>query len=214
MTAPQATTEQVLCNRRSEPRVRLQQQFRMSVNGDERVLQATNLSIGGAFFQSDLHFILGTEIKISIEVDGTSVGSRAHIVHRTRHGFGITFVDPSTDFTYALIAAIWEHIAENVEHGATADQIPARVALILNDERTERVLYTAGLNPAGVWVLTNQPETIPDTVELTLSEHGIFDCKARVVWRGQDSVGLEFITPGEEFRIAFQRILDAFLCNG
>ena len=83
--------------------------------------------------------------------------------------------------------------------------------MLLQQGPDHEVLFTTTLGKKGVWVLTEVLWAYTETLWVTLLEHGMFDCEARVLWCDEDAMALEFINPSEEFAQAYQRILDTYL---
>ena len=61
------------------------------------------------------------------------------------------------------------------------------------------------------WALSEYTWPVGTQLWLTLSEHGLFDCQAEVVWSDDKAMRLEFIAPSEDFTKAYQRVLSSFM---
>jgi hypothetical protein len=135
----------------------------------------------------------------------------ARIVHQASNGIGVTFLDPPAEFVDVIYEAVYDHLALNAEQGADYDQLPARIMLNIRDENGYHGVFSCALGHREAWLLDEDPGRFSDSLWITLSEHGVFDCRVRVVWRAEKAFGVEFINPSTEFRNAYLRVRTSFV---
>jgi len=206
------TNQTLMPDRRQFPRVSLCCEFIVRADNVGEFAAATiDLSFGGAFFETEKQLLTGSEVSITLKKDDAATVSKARVVHRYKSGYGVSFIDPSEDFYNNLTDILFDHVVSNVRLGAPEDTIPARIAFFCADTTGDRVLFSTHLSPQEIWLLSDQPAEVDDTFWITLTEHGMFDCEVRVVWCKETTIGVEFISPSDEFRAAYERIFNSFL---
>ena len=103
-------------------------------------------------------------------------------------------------------------VVHDVALGAAKDELPGRVTLLAYQQNGYEILFTSSLSRQGAWVIGQRTWPVGETLRVTLSEHGLFDCSAEVVWSDPQAMRLEFTAPSSEFSRAYQRVLDAPGC--
>lgn len=208
----ESTHSPMINRQRRFPRIGLEYEFSVE---DELLgrftVTSVNLSFGGAFFETTKELVVGHIVQIEMIKNGQVSSTEGRIVHRHKTGYGVAFIDPSADFQNNLCEVIFAHVVKNVRQGAPEDTVPARIALFSDSKAGYQLYFTTHLNPHGVWVLTDQRQMVDDIIWITLPEHGLFDCKAKVVWCTRSAMGLEFVDPSKEFAHAYERLFNSFL---
>lgn len=196
-------------NKRKFPRLNVRRAATVGVDGNEFVLATVNLSFGGAFLETDKQIGTGKIIDFTMEVDSKAFKTRARVVHQMPAGLAIVFMEPPETFVGALCRIIGDRVLADAQQGAAEDELPGRVAMLVYLRDGYRILFTSSLSTRGAWVVGQTTWPAGDTLWITLPEHGLFDCQARVVWSDGKAMRLEFVDPSVEFRKAYRRVLDA-----
>ena len=197
--------------RRKFPRVSMRCEFSVRDASGEFPVSTVDLSFGGAFLETDRPLLIGNVITLTLIKDEIAAETPARIVHRHKTGYGVAFIDPPDDFYDSLTDVLFDHVVSNVRLGAPEDTVPARIALFCDYPDGYRALFSTHINAKEIWVLTEEARAINETFWITIAEHGLFDCQVRVIWCGSNAMGLELVSPSEEFMQAYQRIFDSFL---
>jgi ribose 5-phosphate isomerase B len=101
-------------------------------------------------------------------------------------------------------------IAQVENHNFLPARAPVQIALIWRGVDRDTALLTQHLSATGAF-LACDPNLLPDgPVDLTLSERGLFNVRARVVRRESAGVAVEFTSGPEEFFQALSRILTGY----
>jgi hypothetical protein len=195
---------------RQYPRLATRCDFIVRIQGEEYRSNSANLSFGGAFLETIATPPVGTDIELELHSQEHNGSCMARVVHQSDNGIGITFLDPSEEFADAVYEAIFEHLAQNAEQGADHDQLAARIMLNIRDDKGYHGVFSCALGQREAWLLDEDPGRFADDFWITLSEHGVFDCRVRVVWRAEKALGVEFIDPSPDFSDAYIRVRTSF----
>ncbi|MFO1351950.1 MAG: PilZ domain-containing protein [Gammaproteobacteria bacterium] len=197
-------------NRRKYPRLNLRHEFTLRAHGRQLTLATRNLSFSGAFFESEAKLPVATQVAVELHCLNHNVETSARVVYLDKYGFGVEFENSPPSFVDALHALIGEQAAHQNVLTLSAT-VPARIALLHHGAEGYHILFTSHLNHSGAWVLTETPEAFGDLIRIALSEHGLYECQAKVVWRNDRMLGLKFVDPSEDFSNAYRRIVNAFM---
>ena len=197
--------------RRRHPRLDVQCKMMAYTQGRHFPLTSTDLSFGGAFFDTDEPLSLGMMLEIELHSRHCQARSTARVVHQSDRGIGVTFVDPASGFVDALYEVIFEHIAKNAEQEDDYERIPGRIMVNVRCEEGFYGLFTCALGLEDLWVLIEPSVTFPQTFWITISEYGVFDCQVQILWRTEAAMGLELIDPSTNFINAYGRLRASFL---
>ena len=175
-----------------------------------------NLSFGGAFIELNEGIIAGTEIQMALPHKGHNVATAAQIVHQGNNGIGVGvyFINPDEKFIAVICDLISNYLNPDDSNGLDYDWVPGRIALYTYQQGQFNVLFTTALGPERVCALVQDTEKWPDTITITLSERGLFDCPAKIEWRSPQAVGLKFEPGSETFFEAYTRVRISLLDYG
>jgi hypothetical protein len=199
--------------RRSDPRFVLK--LHLAGRLEQRLLnlETDNVSMGGVFLKTEERWPVGTKLELIFDRDEGVCNSAAVVVHQQAEGMGLAFVDPSPQFRAALRRIVDAAVEQNAPYISRRGQprVAGRIALIEHCDGKSRVMYTENLSEGGAYVIGQTLRELGSSFALTLSEHGLFDCDARIVRRDGKSAGIMFATTTPLFNAALRRILDAFV---
>ena len=93
----------------------------------------------------------------------------------------------------------------------TGNELPGSVAFFLNKHHEYEPIFTLSFGQRMVWIFSDYIQLANEKAFwITLPEHGLFDCKAKVIPTFNTHVsGIEFVKPSAEFEAAYQRILES-----
>ncbi len=199
-------------DRREHPRVVVSLKVTGHVEAHEIAWEMTNLSLGGAFVRTEQHWPLGTVVALIIDWEGQRVATHAKVVHQHGDGLGLMFAEASAEARLALRRIVEAHAALGQPYISrrSIERTQGRIALLVRREESYGVGFTLDLSVKGALLAAPTGLVESDTLLLTLSEHGLFDCQARLARRTEAGAGLEFLSPTPEFVAAVERITDAF----
>lgn len=199
-------------NRRKFPRVSLSCEAFIETHNEHFTLPVTNLSFAGAYFETSNQLPLNFQLTLTWENNGGVHKAVARVVRQDQHGFAVAFTAPSSAFINQTCQIIWQNIKGNgIPQGLlSGKEQPGSIALFLNKHHEYEPVFTLSLDQRMVWILSDSVQFDSEAFWVTLPEHGLFDCKAKVIPTFNTNVtGIEFIKPSEEFETAYRRILES-----
>ena len=194
--------------RRKDTRINMLHAVTVGVFEDVYSGTITDLSFGGAFIELKEWVDVGVDIQVTLQHKGQNVTTEAQVVHQSNNGIGIGvyFIKPDEKFIAAICDLISNYLNPDYSNGLDFDWVPGRIALYTHHQGKFNVMFTTALGPERVWALVQDTEEWTDSITVTLSERGLFDCQAIVEWRTEQAVGLKFALGSEAFYSAYSRV--------
>lgn len=99
--------------KRKYPRVDLEFELLIQVDGQDYWVNAVNLSFGGALIATDAPLEGGMEVSLTLNHLDLYGTSSARVMWTSSDGYGLKFVDPKPDFINALVEMITPMLPDN-----------------------------------------------------------------------------------------------------
>jgi hypothetical protein len=201
-------------NRRKFPRANISCDAYLYAGRENFSLPVANVSYNGVLLETRNMLPLDFELQLSWSDRNKSIKSNARVVRHTEHGFAVAFTNPGVDFITDTSRMLWEYaIAMGItEKLLCGKELPGAITLFLNESYDYKPVFTVSFGPRNVWIVSERIDWNSRELWITLPEHGLFDCRAKIL-RIPDNVvmGIGFIEPSQEFRAAYRRIIRTHL---